>query len=277
MTTSLRFGDTTVTRVLYADAVIDPAPTGLTVDEVRSVPWREPLWADGDQVRAAACAWVVRDDTATIVIDPAGNIDEILHDPTTTKQHQDASRAAFDRAGVDVESVDAVVLSHIESVGMTAVRDEAGAWAPFFPNSRVLISDRALASFDKASAGDFVFDALTPLVQRALVDTFTDGDDVLRNVRAEWTGAHNPGHTAFHVGPADTPALTFVGHLAVTPLHLATGPCAAQHAEPERAWEWLTAVARTGRWLAGPLWPSPGALRWDGSTFVPWSPPTPPA
>ena len=271
MTTVIPVGDTTATRVLYADAAIDVEPTGLTVDDLRSVPWREPLWADGDQVRAAACAWVVSNDTGTIVIDPAGNIDEILHDPAATQQHQDGFRAAFARAHIDIESVDAVVLSHIESVGMTAVRDQTGTWAPFFPNSRVLLSDRALSSFDRSSAGDLVFDAFNALIECDLVDTFADGEEVLPTVRAEWTGAHNPGHTAFHVGTADAPALTFVGHLAVTPLHLATGPCPAQHPEPERAWEWLQGVAQTGRWLAGPLWPSPGALRWDGSTFVAWN------
>jgi hypothetical protein len=275
MATVIPVGDTIVTRVLYADAAIDPGATGLTVDEVHSVPWREPLWAEGDQVRAAACAWVVRNDAGTIVIDPAGNVDEILHDPDTTKQHQDGFRAAFDRAGIDIDAVDAVVLSHVESVGITAVRDDGHGWKPFFPKSRIRMSDRALAAFDRASAGDFVFDAFDTLIDNDLVDTFADGDDILPGLRAEWTGAHNPGHTAFHVGVADAPSLTFVGHLAVTPLHLATGPCPAQNAEPERAWEWLTDVAQTGRWLAGPLWPSPGALRWDGATFVPWSPTTP--
>lgn len=70
---------------------------------------------------------------------------------------------------------------------------------------------------------------------------------------------HNPGHCAFHVGAE----ATYVGHLAVTPLHLATGPCPPQHADPEGAWTWLEAVKADGRILVGPLWPSPGALRWD--------------
>jgi hypothetical protein len=270
MPTVLRVAGTIITRVAYADAAIDPERTGLSVDDVRSVSWREPLWAEGDQVRAGACVWVVRNAHGTIVIDPAGNIDEILHDPATTKQHQDAFRASFDRAGIDVASVDAVVLSHVESVGMTAVRDDARGWHPFFPNSRLLLSDRALAAFDRSTAGDFVYDAFNALIDRDLVDTFADGDDVLPEVRAEWTGAHNPGHAAFHVGSADAPELTFVGHLALTPLHLATGPCPAQHPEPDRAWAWVTAAAQTGRWLAGPLWPAPGAVRWDGTTFVPW-------
>ena len=267
-TTVLHVGDTTITRVLYADASIPPEPTGLSVADVRSVPWREPLWAEGDLVRAGACAWVVRNPDGTIVIDPAGNIDDILHDPTTTQQHQDAFRSAFEHAGVDTASVDAVVLSHIESVGMTAVRDDARGWRPFFPNSRVRISEPARDTFSRDMLGDFVYDAFRALMDQGIVETFADGEDVLGDVRAEVTGGHNPTHTAFHVGRPDAPALTFVGHLAVTPLHLATGPCAAQHQDPERAWKWLSEVAGTGRGLAGPLWPSPGALRFDGTTFV---------
>ena len=80
-------------------------------------------------------------------------------------------------------------------------------------------------------------------------------------MRAEWTGMHNPGHCAFHVGDA----ASFVGHLAVTPLHLGTGPCPPQHADPEGAWRWLEAAKASGRILIGPLWPSPGAVRWDAS------------
>src|SRR5947207_2705683 len=165
MSTVIPVGDTTVTRVLYADAAIDPEPTGLTVEDVRSVPWREPLWAEGDQVRAAACAWVVRNAGGTIVIDPAGNIDDILHDAATTQQHQDGFRSAFERAGIDIATVDAVVLSHIESVGITAFRDDTSGWRPFFPNSRLVMSDRALASFDRSFTGDFVYDAFSALIE----------------------------------------------------------------------------------------------------------------
>jgi hypothetical protein len=267
-TTVIRVGDVTLTRVLYADAPIDPEPAGLSVADVRSVAWAEPRWAEGDQLRAAACAWVIESTDRTVVVDPAGNIDDILHDPETTGSHQEAFLAAFEQAGVDPTRVDTVLLSHIESVGFTAVRD-AGGWRPFFPNSRLLISDRARANFDETTAGPLVFAAFRALIDAQLVDTFADGDEIVPKVFAEWTGAHNPGHAAFHVG--DPCAVTFVGHLAVSPLHLATGPCPAQHSEPERAWEWLQRTSADGRWLIGPLWPSPGAGRCTGSGFEAFS------
>lgn len=266
--TVIRVGDITLTRVLYLDAAIDPAPTGLTVGEVRSVAWAEPIWAEGDQVRAAACAWVVQGDGRTVVVDPAGNIDDILHDPATTDDHQRAFIDAFARAGISHESVDTVLLSHIESVGITAVRDAArsSGWRPFFPNSRIAISEQSRRHFDDDQEPGLVAEAFSALIADGHVDNFADGDSIVPGLHAEWTGAHNPGHTAFHAG--EPVEVSFVGHLAVTPLHLATGPCVQQHPEPQRAWDWLQATAADGRILIGPLWPSPGAGRFDGTTFV---------
>ena len=257
-TTVVDLGQARLTRVLYLDAAIDPEPTGLTPDEVRSVPRAEPTWAADGQVRAASCAWVIEAGGRRTVVDPSGNIDEILHDPASTAVHQDAYAAAFAAADVPVDTIDAVLLSHIESIGLSAVRSGDG-WRPFFPNARVLLSDAALAHDDAEPAAGEVGAAFASLRAAGMVDAFADGDEVAPGVRAEWTGMHNPGHCAFHVG-ADA---TFVGHLAVTPLHLATGPCPPQHADPDDAWRWLEAAKVSGRILIGPLWPSPGALRWD--------------
>jgi hypothetical protein len=266
--TRIDLGSVRLTRVLYLDAAIDPEPTGLTPAEVRAVRWAEPVWAEGDQVRAAACVWVIEADGRVIVVDPAGNVDEILHDPATMQAHQDAFAAAFAAAGVPIDRVDTVLLSHIESVGMTAVRDDTapGGWRPFFPNARVVISDSARRGFDVEPGAPLVADAFSALIANDHVDTFVDGDVVAPGVVAEWTGAHNPGHCAFHVG--DGPAVTFVGHLAVTPLHLATGPCEPQHFDPVLAWTHLQRFAADGRILIGPLWPSPGAGRWNGAELV---------
>lgn len=269
--TTLTAGDVVLTRVLYLDALIDPEPTGLTPSEVRAVPWAEPAWAQDGQVRAAACAWVVRSGGRNVVIDPAGNIDDILHDPATTADHQRAFTDAFAAAGIHVASVDTVLLSHIESVGLAAVRAGDG-WRPFFPNGRILVSEAALDHFAHEAATELVFAAYGTLRDAGLVGTFADGAEIAPGLHAEWTGAHNPGHVAFHVGDPHAPTATFVGHLAVTPLHLATGPCLPQHPDPQRAWECLTELRADGRWLVGPLWPSPGAGRWVADRFVAFVP-----
>lgn len=257
-TTVIELGNLRLTRVLYLDAAIDPEPVGLDGEAVRSVPWASPNWATDGQVRAASCVWVLSDGERRIAIDPSGNIDEILHDPATTTAHQDAYAAAFVDAGLPIASIDTVLLSHIESVGLTAVRDGDG-WQRFFPNARILISDTAIARFDDEPAPGDVGAAVAALRSAGLVDPYTDGDEIVPGLRVEWTGMHDPGHCAFHVGTE----ATYVGHLAVTPLHLATGPCPPQHVDPDGVWRWLESVKADGRILLGPLWPSPGALRWD--------------
>lgn len=118
---TIELGDLTLTRVLYLDAAIDSDVVGLTPDEVRAVTWGSPIWADDGHVRAASCAWVVSADGRHVVIDLSGNLDDILHDPASTGTHQAAYRAAFAAAGIPIETVDAVLLSHIESIGLTAV------------------------------------------------------------------------------------------------------------------------------------------------------------
>ncbi len=261
VTTVLELGDVRLTRVLYVDAAIDAGAVGLTSDEVRAVPWGSPMWADDGQVRAASCVWVISTSGRHIAVDPSGNIDEILHDPSTTNAHQAAYASAFAAAGIPIESIDTVLLSHIESIGLSAVRDDRG-WRPFFPNARLLINDRALQSFVHAPPDGQLGAAIQTLIDAGLVDTFGDGDQLAPGVAAEWTGMHNIGHCAFHIGSAGA-AATFVGHLAVTPLHFATGPCPAQHEAPDDAWRWLMSIASDpSRVILGPLWPSPGAMRW---------------
>lgn len=257
-TTAIDLGALRLTRVLYLDAAIDPEPTGLDAEAVRSVSWAEPDWATDGQVRAASCAWVVSEGERRIVIDPSGNLDEVLHDPGSTAIHQQAFVAAFAEAGLPIETIDTVLLSHIESIGLTAVRDGDG-WRRFFPEAQVLLSEPARDHFEAEPAEGDVGAAFADLWAAGLIDTFADGDEIVPGLRAEWTGIHNPGHCAFHLGSA----ATYVGHLAVTPLHLATGPCPSQHADPEAAWRWLEAAKASGSILFGPLWPSPGALRWD--------------
>ena len=263
MTTVLKVGEVRLTRVLYVDALIDPDAVGLTSDDVRAVSWGSPTWADDGQVRAASCAWVISAGGRHIVVDPSGNIDEILHDESSTTAHQAAYAAAFASAGIPIEAIDTVLLSHIESIGLSAVKD-GSRWRPFFTNARLLISDRALHSFVQSPPVGPLGDAFQSLIDEGMVDTFSDGDELAPGLVAEWTGMHNVGHCAFHVRDSAT-AVTFIGHLAVSPLHLATGPCPAQHYEPDEAWRWLTQLASNpSNVIIGPLWPSPGAVRWHG-------------
>ncbi len=257
-----------LTRVLYVDALVPADAVGLSAEEVDAVTWNDDRWSSSGQVRAGAAAWVVSDGAEHVVLDPFLAADEIFHDPASAAGHQEAITSAFAVAGVGREQVTRVVVSHIEGIGMIAVRD-GEAWTPFFPNARVSIGEAALSDFRSQPGGHWSSDAWQSLLDAHLVDTFADADEIMPGMRAQHTGLHNPGHYMFHFG--DTPTATFLGHLATSPLHLSTGPCAAQHLQPDAAWEMLHDIAADGRLLIGPLWPSPGAGRWTGSAFEPFA------
>jgi hypothetical protein len=262
----LEIGGLRLRRVLYADVLVPPEIMGLTVAQIEAVPWRVPQWGEGPQVRASASAWVVDAGDRRLVFDPMQAADQVLHDRASEQDHQRTIAGLFAEAGVPRESVDTVVASHVEGIGMICERLDDGSWAPFFPNARVLISEAARENFARNPGDDFTVAAWQQLFDDELVDTFADGAEIVPGIRAEVSKAHNPGHSVFHFGAG--PGATFLGHLAVSPLHLATGLCAQQHPDPERAWSLLHEYADDGRVLIGPLWPSPGYGRWTKNAFA---------
>ena len=262
---ALEIGDLRLRRVLYVDALVPPEIMGLNAAQIEAVPWRVPEWGEGAQVRASASAWVVDAGGRRLVLDPMQAADDLLHDPASEQDQQRAISAVFAATGTPRESIDTVVMSHIEGIGMICARDAEGTWRRFFPNARVMVSEAALDTGWDGAQDPYTL-VWQQLFDEGVVDTFADGDEIVPGMRADVSTAHNPGHTVFHFGPG--PDATFVGHLAVSPLHLATGPCPQQHPEPERAWELLRGYADDGRMLLGPLWPSPGYGRWSEDAFA---------
>lgn len=275
---SLRIGDATFTRVLLADAPVPGEVVGLTPDAIAAVPWADETFVEGDQVRVGVAIWVVEIGDRRIVLDPMQAADAFLRaDPETEAAIQLQVDALMTEAGFPPESIDTVALTHIDNVGMVA-RSAGTAWTPFFPNAEVRLSSTELATFaegapqvdaeaDPGSA--LVVAAWRALIEAGVVVTYEDGEELAPGLRAEVSGGHQAGHAVLHYTPAgDAPALSFIGHLAVSPLHLATGPCAPLNEDPARAFELLGAVAADGRLLVGPLWPSPGFGRWEGGRFT---------
>lgn len=262
-----------LTRINYSDVAILPEVVGLVANDFAHIPWRSPLWTDGAQVRVGAAVWFADIDGRRVAFDPFQAADSVLRaDRSVEGAHQTAIAHVLAEAGFERESVDLLVMTHIEDVGMVAWRDEDGSWAPFFPNARVLVSDVVLREFLGAPAsveGDIQFEAWRALVELGVVDTYTDTARIMSGLSADVRGAHCPGHTLLNFGSGDVSEATFIGHLAVSPLHLATGECAALHTDPAAAWSLLRSTAEDGRILIGPLWPTPGFGRWANGAFVP--------
>lgn len=270
-TQTIKLQDALLTRVGYVDVAIAPEAAGLSASDFTHIPWRSPLWAEGDQLRAGAAAWFCDLAGKRLAFDPVQAADDVLRaDRGTEAAQQNAIAQLFAGAGFARESVDLLVMTHIEGVGMVAWRNDDGSWSPFFPNARVLVSEIALARFLDADPGDDLEQqAWRALIEHGSVQTYSDGQQIVDGLTVQVTNAHCPGHSIVHFTDATgTPMLTMLGHLAVSPLHLATGECAPQHVDPAAAWSLLHAAADDGRLLVGPLWPTPGWGRWVNGAFV---------
>jgi glyoxylase-like metal-dependent hydrolase (beta-lactamase superfamily II) len=266
-TNSIRVGDVLLTRIGYADIGIDPARVGLTPEQVTDVPWAEPLWAGGNEVRAGAAVWVIQDGDARIAVDPAQAADEIIRNDDDAALHQEAFAALLEAADMPRESFTHAISTHVEGIGMWAWRNEDGSWVPFFPNAPILVPQRELDAIDRGGHPSPVHVAFTQLRALGAYQAVADGDHVTAHVSLEHVGAHTPGHQFVRISSGGEQAM-MVGHLAVSPLHLVTGPCPQQHPRPDEAQLRIEALLEEDAVLIGPLWPTPGAGRWDGKQLV---------
>jgi hypothetical protein len=254
-------GNATLVRVSYAEVLVDADAVGLISAQVVANPWAAPTWAEGGQVRVAAAVWVIESEDRRIVVDPAQAADEILRRGPDAAAHQEAFAEALASAGFARESIDTVIATHIDGIGMIAWLD-GDEWTPFFPNADVLISVREHDAI--ASAADYQpsgGDAYLALHSQGVVTTVDDEHLVTSEVMTRWTGAHSPGHQVVTVISGEDQA-TMIGHLALSPLHFVTGQGTA-HNDPAAAHAVLRSLD-DGRLLIGPLWPAPGAVRWTG-------------
>jgi glyoxylase-like metal-dependent hydrolase (beta-lactamase superfamily II) len=269
-TVQLRIGDVALTRAGYADIDIDPTRVGLTADAIASLEWATPVWAAGDgTLKAGAAAWVIDSGDARIVVDPAQAADEILRSDADAAAHQEAFATMLAASGVPRESVTHAVATHLEGFGMFAWREADGSWVPFFPNAPILVSQRELDAFDAGEYRATGADVIAQLRARGALHGVGDLHTLTPAVTLEHTGAHSAGHLVVRIESGNERAIV-VGHLAVSPLHLGTGPCPQEHPDPDTAWAVLESYrALDGALLIGPLWPTPGAGRWAGDRFEP--------
>jgi len=266
-TNTIRIGDVTLTRVGYADVNIYPARVGLTPEQVTAVAWGEPVWADGNEVRAGAAVWVIQDGDARIAVDPAQAADEIIRTAADAGFHQEAVAALLDAAGMPRESITHAICTHMEGIGMWAWRNDDGSWSPFFPNASIMVSQRELDAIDEGEHPSPVHPAFAQLRDLGVLQATNGGDHVTANVSLEQVGAHTPGHQFVHITSGGERAV-MLGHVVVTALHLATGPCPQKHRDPDAAQRRIDALLDEDAVLIGPLWPTPGAGRWDGKQLV---------
>ncbi len=266
----------TLTRVGYTDVAIPAEFVGLSAHDLARAPWRSPLWTDGEKVRIGAAVWFADVGKQRIAFDPFQAADGVLRVNREAEQHhQTAIAQTLAEAGFARESVTLLVMTHIDGAGMAAHRDAAGTWTPFFPNARILMSDVELSQFLAAPKGDDAqSEAWHALIDLGIVDTYVDHEQIVPGLSADVRGAHGPGHSLLHFGSSNAPVATFLGHLAVSPLHIVSGECAMLQEDPPAAWALLQRTIADARLLIGPLWPTPGFGRWERGELVAGNPHT---
>jgi hypothetical protein len=256
-------GDATLVRVPYADVLVDADVVGLTPEQVGANPSAAPTWAEGTQVRVGAAVWVIQSEGRRIVVDPAQAADDILRTGPDAAFHQEAVAGALATAGFPRESIDTVIASHIDGIGMIAWR-AGDQWSPFFANAEVLISRHEhQAIVDDGNYSPQGSEAYLALHAQGAVMTVDDEHAVTSEVTTRWTGKHSPGHQLVIIRSGDAEA-TMIGHLALNPLHCTIDDCAL-HLDTPAAVAVLKKLRDDRQMLVGPLWPAPGAARWTGT------------
>jgi glyoxylase-like metal-dependent hydrolase (beta-lactamase superfamily II) len=264
-------GSVTLTRVPYFDVALDPEVVGLTSAQIDATEWARPTWIDAQgQALVGVAGWVIESEGRVLLVDPCGAADPFIRTGAEAITHQDAFLAAMRGAEFAPERVDAVVLSHLDGIGMAAAVETDGAWGRLFPNARVVLTATELAWLDTQRAVGGL-EALRALIDRGVVDGVDDGHRFTDAVRFERTAGHSPGHAVLHVESGAEHAV-LLGHLALNPLRLATLPHDSGHVDDATANAWLepfvTRAARERWLLVGPLWPFPGAARFTDAGVV---------
>lgn len=267
-----RIGRVELTRVPYFDVPLEPEVVSLTTEQVASIDWATPSWATTDgKVLVGQALWVIESQDRVIVVDPCGAADQFIRSGAEAIGHQEAALGAMRDAGFPPERVDVVVLTHLDGIGMAAVVERDGSWAPAFPNARIVLMS---AELDFLAAGGPAqgTEALDALIARGVVDGVHDGYHVTDEVWLQLTGAHTPGHAVVRVDSGDERA-TFLGHLALNPVNVAMPRCSVRNADDARAADLLDALiaeaAADNALVIGPLWPFPGAGYARGERIVP--------
>lgn len=257
-------GAVRLTRVPYFDVTLPPDAVALTEAEVAAIPWAVGDWcATPAEVRVGQVFWVVESDDRTIVVDPCCASDAFLRTGAEALTHQEAAFAAFRAAGFDPDTVDTVVMSHLDGIGMNALVDADGHWRPAFPRAAIVLSD---VEWDKTRGRAEHPDAaaLVELHAQGVVTPVPLPHTVTADVQMVASGGHSAGHATVIVRSGGDRAL-FLGHLAVSPMQAAVERPVALHDDPElggRALRhWLADAATDDALVIGPLWPAPGAAR----------------
>lgn len=227
---------------------------------LKATPWLFPEFVtDEQELRVGSSAIALRTPSATIVVDPFLAFD----DPAKLAPRLAALRAE----GVDPDSVDIVVCSHIDGIGANVMVDGA----PAFPTARYLLPAAELADAQGGRHGE-AGAALAALHDAGVLDAVDGGETLVPGVQLEDAPGHNPGNVVVWVRSGGQQAVV-VGHTFLHPAQIANPEAVTGDLDP-------AALSRTRRsildrcvagdaLLVGPLFAAPGGgkVRREGDAW----------
>jgi hypothetical protein len=255
-----RVGATTITRVADEDFELVLPQDEATVATLRAqASWLSPLFVtDTFDLRVGSSALAIDTPGARVVVDPWLVFTEA--DRTTPEAAAQIERllGRLADAGFPPESVDVVIDTHIDNVGVNT-RPTGRGEEPAFPNARYVIAPEEMAAL---RAGLFPgAEAYEVLLDEGLVDE--TGGPVVGEVATEPAPGHSTGHRFVRIGPEGHDAVV-VGHLFLHPAQVfSPEPRAGLDEDIELAAKTRRALleraAAENTLVIGPLWASPGA------------------
>jgi hypothetical protein len=253
-------GNTTITRVADDDFELLVPQDDATATALRSqASWLSPSFVtDAFELRVGSSALAVETPGARVVVDPWLAFDDPDRTTPEAVARIDRLLTGLADAGFAPESVDVVIDTHIDGVGVNT-RPTGDGEVPAFPNARYVIAPEEIAALQ---AG--LFPGAEPyevLVERGMVDE-TDGP-VVGEVATERAPGHSRGHRFVRIGPPGDDAVV-VGHLFLHPAQVfSPEPRPGLDEDIETAGRtraaFLRRAADEGTLLIGPLWATPGA------------------
>lgn len=262
-------GGVTVTRVADPGFELILPSDEATTALLRRSPWLAPHFVtDQWSLRIGSSATVVRTGDATVLLDPFLAFD----DPDRSA----ARVAALAGAGIGLDDVDVVILSHIDGWGV-AFRPDG---APTFASARYLLPAEeldALRAGEHPQAGDAAglaaLERLLAAGQLELVPTIgAEPVPVAPRVEVASAPGHNPGHVVAWL-TGDEASAVVVGHLFLHPAQIAAPDVTTGDLDPgvlaETRRALLARCAALDAVLVGPLFEAPGGGRVgaDGGTW----------
>lgn len=141
-------------------------------------------------------------------------------------EHDHSIEKALRELGVEPESIDVVVMTHLhfDHSGGATRRTPSGAVEPVFPRARHVVQRRELAAAQRPherNRASYLAENLEPLVAAGLLDAVDGEAEVVPGVRVVPSPGHTPGHQSVLVdGGGPGARALFLGDVVPTSVHV---------------------------------------------------------